>query len=318
MRASEICGDVNVSGGLSTSDALLVLRGSVGQPVTLTCPSIEGLTTCQSDLTGVGNQLFTCTEDKEECFSDKEECISDRDEYFSEKIACLTAKDACLSSLEECLQATCGDDDADRAEQCDGEDLRGHSCATWTPLTPYGKLACDDECGMDSSGCNPRFELREKTIMDYKTGLEWERKHGADGEIELDDPNDADNLYSWGSTSPPYPPTGTLFVDFLAKLNGGLGAATCLAGHCDWRIPSEAEFLSIIDTTIPDCGTAVKPCIDSLFLPLHGFEQANWTSTTFAANPTGAREAYLYSGDTFTTTKTLTDPARAVRTAFLP
>ena len=48
---AEICGDVNLNNSLTTSDALLVLKSSVGQEVSLQCPSIAGLTGCQSDLT---------------------------------------------------------------------------------------------------------------------------------------------------------------------------------------------------------------------------------------------------------------------------
>jgi hypothetical protein len=51
--AASICGDVNVSGDLTTSDALAVLRAAVGQPVDLQCPAtaspvVTGQTTCYS------------------------------------------------------------------------------------------------------------------------------------------------------------------------------------------------------------------------------------------------------------------------------
>ncbi len=287
---AEICGDVNASGSLNTSDALLVLKGGVGQEVTLTCPSIGELATCQGQLTDTGNLLFSCTEDKQECFAE----------------------------LASCQEQTCGNNEAESPELCDGPDLDGESCASRTPETPYGNLLCNDMCGFDTSGCKARFEASELTILDHKTGLEWERKNDADGMADAGDPSDADNTYTWGSTPPPYPPDGTLFLDFLAKLNGGLGVHECLADHCDWRIPSEAELLSIVDLTIPDCGTEETPCIDPVFLPIHGFAQANWSSTTFSGNPTGAREVYLYTGDTFPNTKSFDDPARAVRTASLP
>jgi hypothetical protein len=45
--ASEICGDVNDNGDVSTSDALLVLRASVGQSVALVCEA--------ADITSYGN-----------------------------------------------------------------------------------------------------------------------------------------------------------------------------------------------------------------------------------------------------------------------
>lgn len=38
LAADPVCGDVNANGSLTSSDALLVLRASVGQPVSLACP----------------------------------------------------------------------------------------------------------------------------------------------------------------------------------------------------------------------------------------------------------------------------------------
>jgi hypothetical protein len=39
--ASEVCGDVNNSGAVTTADALLVLRDAVNQPVFLSCPPLS-------------------------------------------------------------------------------------------------------------------------------------------------------------------------------------------------------------------------------------------------------------------------------------
>ena len=124
-----------------------------------------------------------------------------------------------------------------------------------------------------------------------------------------------DNVHTCDSTTAPYAPDGTLFLDFLAKLNGGLGVGTCLAGHCDWRIPSETELLSIVDTTIPDCGSEENPCVDPVFEPLHALELGVWSSTTHTSNPGGARDVYLFTGDTFAYSKSISDTGRAVRTA---
>lgn len=49
-HADDVCGDVNQSKSVTTSDALLVLRDAVGQPVSLACPSIDGLAICSGDL----------------------------------------------------------------------------------------------------------------------------------------------------------------------------------------------------------------------------------------------------------------------------
>jgi hypothetical protein len=37
-----VCGDVNASGGVTSSDALAVLKKGVGQDVTLKCPPLSG------------------------------------------------------------------------------------------------------------------------------------------------------------------------------------------------------------------------------------------------------------------------------------
>ncbi|MFN2378042.1 MAG: hypothetical protein ABR538_16040 [Candidatus Binatia bacterium] len=42
----EVCGDVNESGTVSSTDALLVLKEAVGQPVALVCPAIDALAVC--------------------------------------------------------------------------------------------------------------------------------------------------------------------------------------------------------------------------------------------------------------------------------
>lgn len=49
--AVDVCGDMNKSKMVTSFDALLVLRDAVGQPVSLVCPSIEGLVTYSQDLT---------------------------------------------------------------------------------------------------------------------------------------------------------------------------------------------------------------------------------------------------------------------------
>src|SRR5690348_13081450 len=49
-----LCGDVNTSGTVSSSDALLVLKNAVGQPVELECPPFAVASTCGNGLTELG------------------------------------------------------------------------------------------------------------------------------------------------------------------------------------------------------------------------------------------------------------------------
>src|SRR5690349_20646469 len=65
--AIEICGDVNLSGNLSSTDALLVLKGAVGQQVPLGCPAIADLTTCSTNLSTANANLGTCNTNSGTC-----------------------------------------------------------------------------------------------------------------------------------------------------------------------------------------------------------------------------------------------------------
>lgn len=50
--AAEVCGDVNESSSVTSTDSLLVLKKAVGQPVSLTCPAIDDLAACLSGTCG--------------------------------------------------------------------------------------------------------------------------------------------------------------------------------------------------------------------------------------------------------------------------
>ena len=139
------------------------------------------------------------------------------------------------------------------------------------------------------------------TVIDYDTGLQWEQKNGANGVENAGNPHDVDNDYSWNTTAGGTAPNGTVFTDFLAKLN------TCTAGtgfiqqsgfafHCDWRLPSLAELQSILVAPAP-CGT--NPCIDPIFGPTKSGPY--WTATTYGDAPDEAWIVHFSVGaaDTF-------------------
>jgi len=86
---------------------------------------------------------------------------------------------------------------AEFGEQCDGENLQGHTCQTQG--FTYGKLECGGSCTFDTSGCtNSRFvDNGNGTITDNQTGLIWEKK-SSDGHTP---PCVVDPVFNTGCTS---------------------------------------------------------------------------------------------------------------------
>jgi hypothetical protein len=169
------------------------------------------------------------------------------------------------------------------------------------PCTPHSSGTYTDNC--------------DGTVTDSATGLMWEQKTTAVGSGEhLADPHDVDNRYSW-STSGSTVANGTVFTDFLVKLN----TVPCFAGHCDWRLPSEAgrespytgpkELESILVAAYP-CG--VSPCIDPIFGPTAAWY--HFSSTTFSLSPFYAWFVYFHDGYTYGYGKSTSIAVRAVRT----
>ena len=182
--------------------------------------------------------------------------------------------------------AQCGDGIVDLGEACDVGDLDGETCATQGFFN--GTLLCEPGCTFDTSGCNAtRFEDIGTTILDHQTGLEWEKKDSLGGGANLANAHDADNTYTWTTGMGGTTQSGTLYSDFLVKLNGTVDDPTkttlnCFAGHCDWRIPTVDELKSILNA---GCGAA--PCIvDPVLLPNPSGQY--WTNSTRAAAITGA------------------------------
>lgn len=221
---------------------------------------------------------------------------------------CSTNVGTCQNNLAACATVNCGNGYADAGEVCDGADLNGATCATQSPSTPYGTLACSGGCdGFVTSGCSGRFDSSGATIIDYETGLEWQKKFSLDASPNPNDPHDSDNTYNW--TTGTSGATGSVFTDMLGRLNGAYGGG-CYGGHCDWRLPTLAELQS----TALACGT--PPCVVyyAFSLVASGASDQYWSATTDAGNNTRAWRLTYFDGSTGTDSKTTAHHAIAVRT----
>lgn len=253
-----VCGDVNDNGSINTTDALLVLKKGVGQPIDLVCTAY--------------------------------------DEQY----------EACQGELDQCMGAPrCGNGLVEDGEDCDLGDPGKDDCESLG--FEAGVLSCLPGCTYDTIGCyETRFESLDNTIVDRRTGLEWEKKQGGDDIVNLSDPHDVDNAYTWSATAPAA--NGTVFTDFLAALNG-VSNGECFEHHCDWRLPTTRELESIVE---PDC--EVPPCVvDPVLLPTR--LSPSWSNETYDANPLIAWYVRFDNGNTSANNKVMAFAVRAVRGA---
>lgn len=211
------------------------------------------------------------------------------------------------------LPATdCGDGIVDLGEDCDAGDLGGQTCTSQG--FDNGTLACAPGCTFDTTQCHStRFEDNGSTVIDHQSGLEWEKKDGADGAANLANAHDVDNTYTWATTGSGTTMNGTLFTDFLLKLNGAVDPVTlvtsgCFASHCDWRLPTVDELRSITVLS-PACGAA--PCVQNALLAPAA--SARYWTISSRVPATGAYFVDFSSGATAGNFKNTAYAARAVR-----
>jgi hypothetical protein len=198
----------------------------------------------------------------------------------------------------------CGDGTIDLGEDCEVGELGGETCETQGFFN--GTLHCGPGCSFDTTECNAdRWVDTGTTIIDNQTGLEWEKKDSSDGIVNAANAHDVDNTYTWAASgsSTNTTMTGTLYTDFLTKMNGTTNTMTvvtsgCYANHCDWRIPIIDELKTI------------NP-IDAAFSPNKNARY--WSNTTRAGLPTGAYFLDFSTGAASPDVKTALYHARAVR-----
>jgi hypothetical protein len=282
--AEPVCGDVNNSSTVTSSDALLVLRKGVGQNVTLDCSAFTGrIEDCQTELGTSGAALEACQTG-------------------------LSAAEAALAACQ--AAASCGNGTVELGEDCEAGDLGGATCVGLG--FAGGSLACSSGCSLDSSGCwSSRFDASGPTILDRQTGLEWEKKVGADGSADYDNPHDVDNVYSWSADAADAP-DGGVHTEFLRRLNSawsvdGDTTTGCHAGHCDWRLPT-IEELRTINFGLCNPG----PCVvDPVFLPT--VAGVYWSASSSSRDADLVWGVHFFSGGYSTYEKVSTTHARAVR-----
>ena len=133
------------------------------------------------------------------------------------------------------------------------------------------------------------------TLTDYDTGLQWEKKAGdtnsqCSGQLQC-----VGTAYSWLDAE-----------TFVSELNGAtddgssypgpFGGYACLAGTCDWRLPTLVELRTIIDLTVPGCASGpFGLCIDPSFGAT--VSSIYWSVTPLASNPDSAWSVNFYNGD---------------------
>ena len=115
-------------------------------------------------------------------------------------------------------------------------------------------------------------------VQDNVTGLIWEVKHNKDGNQNFNNPNDADNHYTWynrnsqeNAGEPGTPGDGTDTEDFINALN-----AQKYGGYSDWRLPTPVELFSLINISSFRQGV----CINTSYFPNTNFDtNALWTNS---------------------------------------
>jgi hypothetical protein len=122
------------------------------------------------------------------------------------------------------------------------------------PAGATGPAGASTSVGMSCPNGNRTPTVQGGVYVDFSTGLMWEQTmHCLSAPFFVNDAPDYTNprcdlnTYSWsgasdGSTNIQ---DGTLFTLFLAQLNQDFGEPPCLANHCDWRVPKEAELATI-------------------------------------------------------------------------
>ncbi|MDA2918591.1 DUF1566 domain-containing protein [Desulfobacterota bacterium AH_259_B03_O07] len=171
-------------------------------------------------------------------------------------------------------------------------------------------LGCDsdndgkaqDDVGEPLNGSERFVDNGDGTVTDNMTGLMWEKKVAGSGCLHC-----VDDVLGWN----------TSMSDWISEVNGPTDDSTGstqsgLGGFTDWRIPTLAELLTILDLSEGMCGPGTGPCINPIFGPT--IETGYWTSTTLASNASNVWGVNFFIGGVAEFSKSFGDNVRAVRT----
>jgi hypothetical protein len=190
----------------------------------------------------------------------------------------------------------------------DNSDTDGHLGFSFTKIDSVGNQV--DE---DADTTTTAWEC----VQDNVTGLMWEVKTDDDGL------RDKDWTYSWYNTD------STANGGDEGTSNGGscYSSADCdtesyvtavnsvaLCGHDDWRMPSYAELLSLVDSSATAYNSGADPTIDIDYFP-NTQESLYWTSRVYSYLLNKAFLVNFNSGDTSFYAKSVTYYVRLVRDA---
>lgn len=176
-----------------------------------------------------------------------------------------------------------------------------------------------------AAGTSCRFlDNGDGTLSDLNTGLMWEQKDTTScnevGGLKL---RCYGRAWNWMTSLDPIGLTGNLATVLLHRTSHPTfleNEAACLAGHCDWRVPTVEEVRAILD---PDCSDGW--CLDPLFGPRWDDPSAGgappkrmWTRTTWSDLTIQAFLADLTTGEigVFVQTKTGSARVHLVRGGF--
>ncbi len=182
---------------------------------------------------------------------DESKCLSKRAQATGKYQKCVQKWQAKCYGEKGCPQ--------DKLSKC-----RDKYSARWEKLAALDAAPCTGDRWVDNE---------DGTVTDNLTALVWEQKTDDAGV------HDQDNEYSWTSGDP-YLGDGTAFTVLIENLNDGSG----FAGANDWRVPTLAELLTILNQPHP---CTISPCIDDAF-GAYSTSKFHWAATTYEYFPTNA------------------------------